>query len=129
MVDHISIDVTDAKQSAVPKEKFRINKYNFGTPFEDLVHDTVPYCHFQVLRPEDDEQREKTLAYFKNHGKLYAAFINRPEILLYVGCTENIYIKSRVTEVKPEEFKSIMAQAAHWYRFYGNEKTDDSKKV
>jgi len=129
MVDHISIDVTDAKQSAVPKENFRINKYNFGTPFEDLVHDTVPYCHFQVLRPEDDEQREKTLAYFKNHGKLYAAFINRPEILLYVGCTENIYIKSRVTEVKPEEFKSIMAQAAHWFRFYGNEKTDDSKKV
>ena len=37
MVDHISIDVTDAKQSAVPKEKFRINKYNFGTPFEDLM--------------------------------------------------------------------------------------------
>lgn len=129
MVDHISIDATDAKQSAVPKEMFRINKYNFGTPFEDLVHDAVPYCHFQVLRPEDDEQREKTLAYFKNHGKLYAAFINRPEILLYVGCTENIYIKSRVTEVKPEEFKSIMAQAAHWFRFYGNEKTDDSKKV
>ena len=98
MVDHISIDVTDAKQSAVPKEKFRINKYNFGTPFEDLVH-----------------------------GKLYATYVNRPEILLYVGCTENVYIKSCVKEVKPEEFKSIMTQAAHWFRFYGNEVTEESK--
>jgi hypothetical protein len=26
-----------------------------------------------------------------------------------------------MTEVKPDEFKSIMAQAAHWYRFYGND--------
>lgn len=69
MVDHISIDVTDAKQSSVPKEKFRINKYNFGTPFEDFVHDAIPYCHFQVLRPKDEEQREKALAYFKEHGK------------------------------------------------------------
>jgi len=128
MVDHISIDVTDAKQSAVPKEKFRINKYNFGTPFEDLVHDSVPYCHFQILRPKDKEQREKTLAYFKEHGKLYAAFVNRPEILLYVGCTESVYIKSCVTEVKTEEFKSIMTQAAHWFRFYGNEVIEESKK-
>ena len=128
MVDHISIDVTDAKQSAVPKEKFRINKYNFGTPFEDLVHDAVPYCHFQVLRPKDEEQREKALAYFKDHGKLYAAFVNRPEILLYVGCTESVYIKSRIAEVKPEEFKSIMAQAAHWFRFYGNEVPNESQE-
>ncbi len=27
---HISIDVTDAKQCAVPKEKYRINKYDIG---------------------------------------------------------------------------------------------------
>ena len=128
MVDHISIDATDAKQSAVPKEMFRINKYNFGTPFEDLVHDAVPYWHFQVLRPKDEEQREKALAYFKDHGKLYAAFVNRPEILLYVGCTEGVYIKSRIAEVKPEEFKSIMAQAAHWFRFYGNEVPNESKE-
>ena len=70
MVDHISIDVTDAKQSAVPKEKFRINKYNFGTPFEDLVHNAVPYCHFQVLRPKDDEQREKEPHRATGHGKV-----------------------------------------------------------
>ena len=32
MIDRIAIDVTNTEQSAVPKEKFRINKYNFGTP-------------------------------------------------------------------------------------------------
>ena len=121
MINHISIDVTDAKQSAVPKDKFRINKYDFGTPFEDLVHNSVPYLHFQVLRPKDEEQREKALAYFKESGKLYTAFVNCLDILLYIGCTENVFIKSAIAEVKPEEFKSIMAQAAHWYRFYGNE--------
>ena len=121
MVDHISIDVTDAKESAVPKEKFRINKYNFGTPFEDLVHSSAPYLHFQILRPKDAEQRDKALAYFNEHGKLYTAFVNSLDILLYIGCTESIYIKSTTTDVQPEEIKSLMAQAAHWYRFYGNE--------
>jgi len=119
MVDHISIDVTDAKECAVPEEKFRINKYNFGTPFEDLVHNSEPFLHFQILRPKDKEQRDKALAYFKEHGKLYAAFVNCPDILLYIGCTESVYIKSAMAEVQPEDFKSLMAQAAHWYRFYG----------
>ena len=125
MIDHISIDVTDAKQSAVPKDKFRINKYNFGTPFEDLVHNAAPFLHFQILRPKDEEQRDKALAYFKEHGKLYTAFVNSLDILLYIGCTESVYIKSTMAEVKPEEFKSIMAQAAHWYRFYGNDASTD----
>ena len=127
MIEHISIDVTDAKQSVVSKDKFRINKYNFGTPFEDLVHNSAPFLHFQVLRPKDEEQREKALAYFNEQGKLYTAFVNSLDILLYIGCTENVYIKSRVTEVKPEEFKSIMTQAAHWFRFYGNEVAEESK--
>lgn len=125
MVDHISIDVTDAKQSAVPKDKFRINKYNFGTPFEDLVHNAAPFLHFQILCPKDEEQRDKALAYFKEHGKLYTAFVNSLDILLYIGCTESVYIKSTMAEVKPEEFKSIMSQAAHWYRFYGNDASKD----
>lgn len=128
MIDKISIDVTDTKQSAVPEDKFRINKYNFGTPFEDLVHNSMPYLHFQVLRPKDEEQREKALAYFKENGKLYATFVNCLDILLYIGCTENVYIKSTMAEVKPEEFKSIMAQAAHWYRFYGKETTKDDEQ-
>ena len=125
MIDHISIDVTYAKQSAVPKDKFRINIYNFGTPFEDLVHNSVPYLHFQILRPKDEEQREKALAYFNEHGKLYTAFVNSLDILLYIGCTENVYIKSTIAEVKPKELKSIMAQAAHWYRFYGKETNNE----
>jgi hypothetical protein len=123
MINHISIDVTDAIQSAVSKEKFKIVNYDFGngTPFEDLVHDSVPYLHFQILRPKDEEQRDKALSYFKEHGKLYVAFVNSPDILLYIGCTESVYIKSAMAEVKPEEFKSLMAQAAHWYRFYGSD--------
>ena len=125
MVDHISIDVTDAKQCAVPKDKFRIKKYNFGTPFEDLVHTSAPYLHFQVLRPIDEEQRDKAIAYFNEHGKLYATSVNSMDILLYVGCTESIYIKSSIAEVDPEEFKSLIAQAYHWFRFYGKEDQDE----
>ena len=124
-VEHISIDVTEVKNCAVPKDMFRINKYNFGTPFEDLVHNSAPYLHFQILRPKDEEQREKALAYFKEHGKIYTSFVNSHDILLYIGCTENIYIKSTVAEVQPEDFKSIIAQAAHWYRFYGKETNNE----
>ena len=125
MVDHISIDVTDAKQCAVPRDKFRINKYNFGTPFEDLVHTSAPYLHFQVLRPKDEEQRDKAIAYFNEHGKLYATSVNSMDILLYVGCTECIYLKSSIAEVVHEEFKSLIAQAYHWFRFYGKEDQDE----
>ena len=53
------------------------------------------------------------------------AFVNSLDILLYIGCTESIYIKSTMAEVKPEDFKSIMAQAAHWYRFYGSDVSKD----
>ena len=87
-----------------------------------------PTVIFRFYARKMKNEREKALAYFKEHGKLYAAFVNQPEILLYVGCTESVYIKSRVTEVKPEEFKSIMNQAAHWFRFYGNEVPDESKE-
>ena len=82
MIDRIAIDVTNTEKSAVSKEKFRINKYNFGTPFEDLVHNTEPYLHFQILRPKDEEQREKALTYFKEKGKLYATFTPPLSIVL-----------------------------------------------
>lgn len=125
MDNHISIDVSNVKESAVPKEKFRINKYNFGTPFEDLVHSTAPYFHFQILRPKDEEQREKALVYFKEQGKLYATYVNSLDILLYVGCTKDIYIKSTIADAKPEEIQSIISMAAHWYRFYGKETNEE----
>ena len=47
------------------------------------------------------------------------------DILLYVGCTESIYIKSSIAEVDPEKFKSLIAQAYHWFRFYGKEDQDE----
>ena len=67
MLNHISIDVTDTKECAVPKDKFRINNYTFipGAATEDLVHNSAPYIHLQILRPKDDEQRDKAIAYFK----------------------------------------------------------------
>lgn len=124
--DHISIDATNAQVCAVPKEKFRINHYNFGLgkAFEDLVHAKPPYFHFQVLRPENEVQRENALAYFKEHKKIYTMYVNRPEILLYLGCTESIYIRSVSVDFETDELKNIIPQANHWFRFYGNETKD-----
>ena len=50
MLNHISIDVTDAKECAVPQDKFRINNYTFtpGAMTEDLVHNSAPYIHLQI---------------------------------------------------------------------------------
>lgn len=124
MTANIYIDVTNAKQCAVPKDKFRINKYNFGTPFEDLVHYAAPYLHFQVLRPKDEEQKEKAMSYFKENDKLCVTSVNTLEILLYIGCTESVYIKSSIAEVNPEVLKNLIPQAYHWFRFYGKEKVE-----
>ena len=98
MLNHISIDVTDAKECAVPQDKFRINNYTFtpGAITEDLVHNSAPYIHLQILRPKDDEQRDKAIVYFKEHQKQYITFADRKEILLYLGTTQEAYIKSSV---------------------------------
>jgi len=39
---------------------------------------------------------------------------------LYVGCTQNVYIKSGSMDVSDEDLKNLLPQAAHWYRFYGD---------
>ena len=121
-LNHISIDVTDAKECAVPKDKFRINNYTFipGAATEDLVHNSAPYIHLQILRPKDDEQRDKAIAYFKEHQKQYITFADRKEILLYLGTTQEAYIKSSVVPVEINELNNLLPQAAHWFRFYGN---------
>lgn len=121
-MNHIRIDVTNTKECAVPKEKFMINLYSFiqGNTTEDLVHTSVPYIHLQVLRPKDGEQRDKALNYFNEHGKKYVTFVNRNEILLFLGCTSEIYIKSKSSPVDIEELNNLIPQAAHWFRFYGN---------
>lgn len=119
-MNHIRIDVTDAKECAVPKDKFKINRYSFiqGNTTEDLVHTSEPYIHLQVLRPKDDEQRDKALNYFNEHGKRYVTFVNRNEILLFLGCTSEIYIKSTSTPVDIDDLNNLIPQAAHWFRYY-----------
>ena len=122
-MNHISIDVTDAKECAVPKEKFKINHYSFiqGNTTEDLVHTAVPYIHLQILRPKDGEQRDKALNYFNEHGKKSVTVVDRTESLLFLGCTSEMYIKSISSPVDIEELNNLIPQAAHWFRFYGNE--------
>ena len=122
-MNHIRIDVTDAKECAVPKEKFKINHYSFiqGNTTEDLVHTAVPYIHLQILRPKDGEQRDKALNYFNEHGKKYVTFVDINEILLFLGCTSEMYIKSISSPVDIEELNNLIPQAAHWFRFFGNE--------
>ena len=124
-MNHIRIDVTDAKECAVPKEKFKINRYSFiqGNTTEDLVHTSEPYIHLQVLRPKDDEQRDKALNYFNEHGKRYVTFVNRNEILLFLGRTREIYIKSTSTPVDIDDLNNLIPQAAHWFRYYGIEQS------
>lgn len=119
MEEYIRVDVTDAKECAVPKDKFRINHYAFGKPFDDVVHCEKPFLHFQILRPKDAEQRERAIEYFKEHKKLYIAFPNRTDMLLYIGCTNSVYIRSGIADASDVDFESLLSQVAHWYRFYG----------
>ena len=124
MNNHISIDVTNTKECAVPNEKFRIINFNVGNgkTIEDLVHNEPPHFHFQVLRPESKDQTDKAMEYFKEHNKIYIAFANSTELLLYLGCTESVYLKSKVvTDFDTEVFNNILAQAAHWFRFHKDE--------
>lgn len=121
----IGFDVTNVKECAVPKDKFKVNNYTFGqVPMEDLVHTTAPFIHLQILRPKDDEQRRKALEYFQKHGKKFLTFADRKDILLYLGATEDIYIKSTQTPVEINELNNLLPQAAHWFRFYGDKQTE-----
>ncbi len=119
----ISIDVTNSKECAVPEDEFRIIDFSnvAGSPFEDLVHNKKPFLHFQVLRPKDREQRERALEYFREHNKIYATFTDRQEIILYVGCTEDVYIKSTIAAVDDEDIVNLLPQAAHWFIHYGKD--------
>ena len=115
-----TMDVIDAKEGVVSKDEFTINKYTFApVPFEDLVHSKAPYVHYQILRPKDDEQREKVIANFNEKKKLFITSMNRNEILLYLGCTKDIYIRSTMADVKEEELSTLLRQAWQWYCLYG----------
>ena len=119
-----TMDVIDVKEGVVSKDEFTINKYTFApVPFEDLVHSKAPYVHYQILRPKDDEQREKVIANFNEKKKLFITSMNRNEILLYLGCTNDIYIRSTMADVKEEELSTLLRQAWQWFCLYGKEVT------
>jgi len=122
MSSHISIDVTHAKECAVPEGKFRIIHFNVGNgkTIEDLIHSQAPFFHFQVLRPESKEQADKAVAYFREHEKLFLSWADTTDMLLFLGCTETVYLRSKVvTDYEDEELRNILPQAAHWFRFHG----------
>ena len=105
----------------IPKEKFRIINFSVGNgkTIEDLVHNEPPCFHFQVLRPESKDQADKAIEYFKAHNKIYICWASTMDMLLYLGCTETVYLKSKVvTDYQDEDLKNILQQAANWFRSY-----------
>ena len=70
----------------ISEDMFRINKYNFTrVPFVDVVTTSAPYFHFQILEPEDEEQRAQAIKYFKENEKTY---ISSPKVApKNVSCT------------------------------------------
>ena len=110
-------------------DKFRIIRIKMGgdKTFEEIVHTEPPHFHFQVLRPESEEQREKALAYFKEHDKIYTCFMNTPEILLYLGCTETVYIKSKIADFEAERLDSILHEVSWWFRTHINDKGEEKE--
>ena len=100
--------------------EFKINKYTFvqDNPFEDLVTKEYPFYHFQILKPKDVEQRQKAIDYFNEHKKLFVAWMNCPDIILFIGATKYIYIRSESCgELDGEQLKKTLDAAANWYRF------------
>ena len=123
-INHISTDVTNAKKCAVKTDKFRIINFNVGNgkTIEDLVHNEPPFFHFQVLRPVSREQADNAIAYFKEHKKIYISWTNSTDILLYLGCTQSVYLTSKVlVDFDDDEFENILPQVAHWFRFHKND--------
>ena len=111
----------------ISEDMFRINKYNFTrVPFVDVVTTSAPYFHFQILEPEDEEERAKAIKYFKENEKTYISFVNDTTILLFIGCTESIYIRSSINnDYDIEELKSAMTDVSKWYRVFGKKNRDN----
>ena len=111
----------------ISEDMFRINKYNFTrVPFVDVVTTSAPYFHFQILEPEDEEERAKAIKYFKENEKTYISFVDDTTILLFIGCTESIYIRSSINnDYDIEELKSAMTDVSKWYRVFGKKNRDN----
>lgn len=110
--------------ACVSEDMFRITKYNFArVPFLDVVTTSAPYFHFQILEPEDEEQRAKAINYFKENEKTYISFVDDTTILLFIGCTESIYIRSSINnDYDIEALKSAMTNVSRWYQVFGKNK-------
>lgn len=108
----------------ISEDMFRINKYTFTkVPFVDVVTTSAPYFHFQILEPEDEEQRAKAINYFKENAKTYISFVDELTILLYIGCTESAYIRSSINnDYDIEQLKSAMTDVSRWYQVFGKNK-------
>ena len=108
----------------ISEDMFRINKYTFTkVPFLDVVTTAAPYFHFQILEPEDEEQRAKAINYFKENEKTYISFVDDTTILLFIGCTESIYIRSSINnDYDIEQLKSAMTDVSRWYQVFGKNK-------
>ncbi|GEM_PF-4612229 len=123
MVPGIEVSMTKMEEELALKDEFQINKYSFlPIPLEDLVRREAPFVHYQILRPKNQEEREKTLKYFNEHKKLFITSINRSEILLYLGCTETIYIKSKMANVTEKQLETLLNRAWQWFCLYGDDK-------
>ena len=111
----------------ISEDMLRINKYNFTrVPFVDVVTTSAPYFHFQILEPEDEEERAKAIKYFKENEKTYISFVDDTTILLFIGCTESIYIRSSINnDYDIEELKSAMTDVSKWYRVFGKKNRDN----
>ena len=114
----------------ISEDMFRINKYNFTrVPFVDVVTTSAPYFHFQILEPEDEEERAKAIKYFKENEKTYISFVDDTTILLFIGCTESIYIRSSINnDYDIEKLKSAMTDVSKWYRVF-KKKNRDNKLI
>ena len=110
----------------ISEDMFRINKYTFTkVPFLDVVTTSAPYFHFQILEPEDEEQRAKAINYFKENAKTYISFVDELTILLYIGCTESAYIRSSINnDYDIEQLKSAMTDVSRWYQVFGKKNRD-----
>ena len=110
----------------ISEDMFRINKYTFTrVPFVDVVTTSAPYFHFQILEPENEEQRAKAINYFKENEKTYISFVDEPTILLYIGCTEASYIRSSINnDYDIEQLKSAMTDVSRWYQVFGKKNRD-----
>ena len=51
--------------------------------------------------------------------------MNTPEILLYLGCTETIYIRSKVADFEAEQLETILNEVSWWFRGHISEKGEE----